>query len=415
MLVCIPANLLISVFIHPTKAFAALATLCPMTLIDIHGGEKTRPEYIHHLFENCQSEQTSNMAEVDLKQLEQCMLNSRIFRSVKISKKTEDEFDVEIDEKITFFPVPFATADSSGETKIGAFLVDFNTLGGREVFAIGGFYSTRGYSIFSRYENKHASTSKVSLVLTGTAGHQIFELRDPERIVDTLDERHVFGQIDLGYKFKNSMPGILLAYVKNSYLNANHPNQEYLSQTGATLEYEATDYFVTFEAGPRARILAYSTQSLQNDSTKIFTVAATGSYGISAYLNQSIGLYATVGKIVGAQGRELVSRLGGGRGFRGIETQSVWADQYAAGTLEYQVPVYVSKFGAVAVAGLAESGIVHMRAFHPENEGIRHHWSAGVGAYVYFKGLAIPGLGIEAGHNSRYLNQYFSVSLGIGT
>ena len=397
-----------------------------MTSIEIQGAQKTRPGYIRKLFENCQEDVIIQEQKERLRQLEQCLLNARIFKNVKIAAPAPDTFNLNLEEKITFFPIPFATADSSGETKLGAFLVDFNAFGGRELFALGGFYSNRGYSIFGRFENKRLNLTKASIALTGTVGRQIYELRDPARVVDRIHEQRIFAQVDAGFQWGRFTPGILLAFLKNNYLavaqppfyaenlNFAPPPSSSISQTGATLEYEATDYHVTFEEGPKFRMLAYSTQPLQSQGERNISAAAKGSFGMAAFSDHSATLFATLGRIDGNAGRETVFRLGGGRGFRGIEAQTVWADRYAAVSGEYQVPIYSASFGAVTTSGFAENGIVHMRAIRPENEGIRRHWTAGVGAYVYFKGLAIPGLGIEAGHNSRYLNQFFSISLGIG-
>ena len=408
-----------------------------MTFIDIQGVQKTRPGYIQKLFENCQEDVIIQEEKERLRQLGQCLLNARIFKEVKLEPTGPNAFLLKIEEKITFFPVPFASANNSGETKLGAFIVDFNAFGGRELFALGGFFSNRGYGLFGRFENKRLHLTKASMALTGSTGRQIYELRAPARVVDRLKEQRVFAQIDAGYQIGLFTPGILLAYIKNNYQNTTRPEiittakplagdvqpvpplherppDSTITQTGGTLEFDSTNYHMTFEEGLKARMLAYSTQPLQKKGERSFSLAAKGTYGISTYSDHSASLFATFGRIDGKAGRETVFRLGGGRGFRGVEAQTVWADRYAALSGEYQIPFYTAGFGAVTTAVFAENGLVYMRALRTENEGNRRHWTAGIGAYVYFKGLAIPGLGIEAGHNSRYLTQFFSVTLGVG-
>lgn len=374
--------------------------------VAVEGLVRTREAFVRRVFRECLEKGE------DAARLRQCLLNTRLFKEVEVERKEGGAFGIKVEEKITFIPVPFVSL-AGGELRYGAFVVDFNAFGGKEFVGGGGYVSRRGYRVLAFAQDKGGALPGFSLGLLVTGGRQTFELREPREVTDALREDRWFVQTEWGRPRDGITPAVLLTAQRSRYFTVEgrrRPDDAFSTRIGGALEIDKTDYRLFFDEGLRARAqVAYETEHGRS-RRRFVTSTLFGSYGLSPWLSHSTALWVAAGGALGGYGRENVARLGGLKGFRGVPPQSLWADRYGAAALEYQVPVWTPDTGTFALAAFGETGRVRVRGGRGSSI---THVTGGVGGYVYLKGVAVPGLGVEVGANEPYARRFVSASLGV--
>lgn len=86
----------------------------------------------------------NSIEETDMHELETTLQLEELFNEIKIeteqTSETEASINVQVKEKITFVPIPFALYTTSGLT-MGAAVMDTNAFGQKDMFMVGAFYA----------------------------------------------------------------------------------------------------------------------------------------------------------------------------------------------------------------------------------------------------------------------------------
>lgn len=118
--------------------------------IKFSGLKKTKEKYLLRLLKDFEGKEAS---EENLKEIEGALMREQLFEKIAIKSSDEDEsvnLEIEVKEKLSFLPLPFG-AVSNGSPMIGAFLMDTNAFGVKDVFVLGGLYSPSTLSGFALY------------------------------------------------------------------------------------------------------------------------------------------------------------------------------------------------------------------------------------------------------------------------
>ncbi len=122
-----------------------------ITQINISGLKKTKESYIKSKLKNFEGK---TIAETNLHEIETILQAEGLFESIKVEfmQKSENEASIEITvtEKITFIPLPFAMY-SNGSGMAGLMIMDTNAFGIRDMFIVGGFYSSSSLTGIASY------------------------------------------------------------------------------------------------------------------------------------------------------------------------------------------------------------------------------------------------------------------------
>lgn len=382
--------------------------------LEIKGAETTREAYLRAVYARCVADAAESGADTNVTQgfVTQCLLNERIFESVEIGRDETGKTTLTVKEKATFFPVPYVSISGSGERRFGAFIVDFNAFGGKELALLGGYVADNGYYGFARFENKKLMLTDTALVGTLTFGRRVFELEQDDEIRDKIDEERISVGGELGHRFGAMTPSVQAGYVRRVYREEGsypRPGRSDGIRMGVNLEFDAADYKLYYEDGLKARASGSWETPFENQrTTQILSTQLFG--GISPWFEHAASAYVTAAAVGGGNGRERALRLGGGRGYRGIRSQTLWVSRSMAGSAEYHVPAYRATYGIWTLAGFGELGRSKIEG---GRGGITTHTAYGAGVYLYFKGLAIPGIGVEAGSNHPFEKVFTNVTLGV--
>ena len=180
--------------------------------INFVGLKKTRDSYIQSKVEKFTGKP---LAETDLHELETAIQLEGLFDDIHIStaqtSDTEAEITVSVKEKITFIPLPFAMASSSG-FMAGGVVMDTNAFGRKDNFMIGGFFSNSGKTGMASFSKPPKSN--------GIPGFSIFVsggLSNPE-LVD-LEEDTILKYKSIGFSGSLSLSEKLGEHfsISNSY------------------------------------------------------------------------------------------------------------------------------------------------------------------------------------------------------
>ncbi len=144
-------------------------TVSVISKINFSGLKKTKNSYIQSKVKKFIGKPLSDETLHDLEtaiQLEEVFNNIKIEVSEPLSVTDENsaetldgevEINVSVEEKISFIPLPFAAASSSGFLA-GGIIMDTNAFGRKDTFFVGGFYSSTsvtGLASFSKQPKDH--------------------------------------------------------------------------------------------------------------------------------------------------------------------------------------------------------------------------------------------------------------------
>lgn len=121
--------------------------------IKFNGLKRTKESYLQKEYEKYIGK---TVGEFDKKELETQLQVEGIFESYEInlvqndSDKNTATIQIDVNEKITFIPLPFAMVSSSGASA-GLIVMDTNAFGIKNMFMVGGFYSTSAITGMAMY------------------------------------------------------------------------------------------------------------------------------------------------------------------------------------------------------------------------------------------------------------------------
>ncbi len=381
--------------------------------IVIDGNERTKSFYIEGLTKEClktMSEmEDSNSQKIPL--LNQCLMNAKIFAKVETDIQ-DNRVLVRVEEKWTLIPAPFY--QSSGKTRKGGLIVfETNFLGQGLTLAMGANASNRGSGIFGFFSNPSLGGSNWFSNLSFAKETNQFELIEKrEKVSYSFLEKHLGGQLSLGYRFdwfnlSGNLARIMRRYEEvEDYLT---PTAYSFNRAGFTFEYDKRDYKLYFSDGFYARY-RHAVSSQNSDSSKRYVLnEGTLSWQHDIYRSHALNLQMTALNIKGGRITD-GERVGSTKGFRGIEAKTAFASSYFTQSVDYQIPVYHLAKGTMTTAVFFDHGKLMNRGGNFKKT---EYNSSGTGVYYYFSTLAIPGFGLELGSNSAYQKSFVNFSIGM--
>lgn len=380
--------------------------------IQIQGNTKTTAGHGRQLVRACIKQQDKQSLEaVDTNQLQRCLLNQKLFSSVKV-RQEGDVLTVIVKERWSLIPIPMVSQSEGQSPKYGLFLMESNFLGLGKTLIGGWMGGDSGSHSFLVYRDpKVLGTDWTFLINYLNAGGDRY-LYDGEDKVDgeSFKVKSLYGEV--GYQFnKHLVLGI--AYIDaalkyaplESYDTSENLNSEYM---GTFFRWDASDFKFYFQEGLKVDV-AIQKQFSRNDETSgaVRQVVKIDwqTNGISDLVLQT---KLRLGKVDKGDQRDRMV-VGDTSGFRGIPTGGAWVKKYAALAIDFQIPIQKIEEGTWTVAPFLDIGQLDYRDTSLAN---RSYYSTGIGTYFYLKKIAFPGVGLVYGYNNEFQSSFYKFTVG---
>ena len=379
--------------------------------ITIHGHERTHTEYIEKLVRDCLSGAAYPQQPGYLDTyMRQCLINSKLFEKIKIqfSAKT---IDIEVQERWTLIPIPYLQVNTGNSRQIGLIVVETNFGGKGKILAGGASLSNVGASYFGYYQDPAINYSNWRGDILADHVNQALRLYRQRNIVDSFTESTNGLLAGGGYKMSGLILSTHLGTRQRTFTAINGfepPKNQRFGYVNLLSEYSNKDFHFYGNHGVSLRINA-TKQLVRNDH---IPVAENADFAFSferIVIKHALQVQIAAGKLNGGA-REDAYRLGGAKGFRGIERVGLWADRYQVIALDYQIPVESFPAGTVTVGPFNDYGIVHAAG---PNGYATHYDSFGVATYFFLTAIALPGIGIEVGINKQFQGPFANLTIGL--
>ncbi len=368
----------------------------------VEGNQRTRQSYIEHLIKKCQIRQKSD--------LEQCLLNSRIFSQVKVKKSGADLL-VNVQERWTLIPIPNIKSGSDGSSA-GLFLMEGNFLGMGKMAIVGGSIGSGMSSYFAMYADRELFYSDWILrVLMAQMGQEL-DAYDGERVTYSYNESSASTwQLALGREIANHLTAVWqFMYLKSSFENlagyaAPKDNNVFLS--GPELTYRNSDYRFYFNQGVNLKLEWMKQLDRTDGQQKGSKLSYQMGYQKNIWAQHALQLRLD-GTWYFDESIGDIEKQGGRKSGRGIQENGLWARRLHLLSCDYQIPIASESYGTWTVAPFVEYGL-YQAYYNPHN----NYLSYGAGAYLYLKEVAMPGMGLLVGRNERFLGDFVSFRIGM--
>ncbi len=380
--------------------------------ISVSGNERTESNFIFRLTETCIEDQgAQGLENVDPDQLKERIINSKLFSEVEISNDAS-ELLVVVKERWSLIPIPIINSESGKETTFGLFVMERNFLGIGKTVALGGTTSSENGMMFIMYEDPAVLSTNWKIKFNlGTSKNQIF-LYDGEDEIDGINSNTTFFNGALGYLF---MPGVSASVLLNRSINQYKQLETYLrpddfaaSSLGIELIWDKSMFRFYYQEGfsNRVKLVQQVERSDEADFSTHFQLMVN--WQSRTVSNQAIQLGFVYAATENADVRTAL-RIGSQTGTRGILDKGVWAEAYAAFSIDYQFPLMIGSNGTWTVAPFMDNGSI--RLVTSGNE-IINYTAYGLGTYYFLKEVAIPGIGLIIGKNDNYQQQFYKITIG---
>lgn len=394
-----------------SMVFANSQSINPV--LTVEGNTKTKLSFLRSLVNECLDEQNAiSWDDIDESQLSQCVLDSKVFSEVELSVNNP-EINIKVKERWTIVPIPYVRAQRDSK-QYGLFIFDSNFLGRGKKAVVGGSTGNRGSTLFFLYRDPMVFYSRWTALAKYKKGQDDYvqyqgnvELNGYTQNEDTTEFRG-------GYKIK---PWLEIAaqlelsrrsFDKLEPFNLSLENYRY-AYLGPFFEYDRTDYQFYFQEGLKARLEAGSQIYRSDDSLLVAQYQFYLDWQYNAILNHALEIHFESRSKNSNDVRDSY-KLGGGFGFRGVESNGIWAKQANSVAFDYKIPVWDIKFGTWTIGPFIDYAV-----FTPyDGNASQHSFSYGASIFMFVKKIAIPGVGIFVGHNDNYLGDFVSFAIGFG-
>ncbi len=370
---------------------------------EIEGNKRTANSYIEKLASRC-------LEKIELDELDQCLVNSKLFSEVKI-KRHKDVIQIEVKERWTLIPIPIFGA--GGETtRFGMMILESNAFGHGKMVMLGGSVGDDGHLAMMMYKNESVRLTNWTAQLLGTLYKQDqYSYYKKEKLYGYHQDRSsILG--GFGYRLSKDLSVALnVGYGHNRFdsgLNVDKPKNFDAIYLVEKIEYKGGRYKFYFEEGINFT-LVIAHQAIRDDSSKkLFQPGILIDWQRETWARQVLQVsfeaaYSNLNDI-----RNSLEE-GQKRGFRGTETSSLWLNRYLSLSLDYQIPIKRASYGTWTIAPFMD--IARFKSIVDLN-GIESLISYGLGGYLFLKNIAIPGVGLELGYNSKFRGEFVNVSIG---
>ncbi|MCP3103368.1 BamA/TamA family outer membrane protein [Myxococcus sp. K15C18031901] len=360
--------------------------------IDIEGNARTQDAVILRALRTLPGELLTRDAGPELKRR---LLNLKLFKSVAVRSRPEGEgvvLQVQVDERWTLLPIPMFTS-SKGQWQVGLFALETNLFGLNKTFVLGALAGNRGGNVFSLYRDPGIAGTRWTASLFGQYAKLDRERRVRDVVVEEYTDRRVDASATLGYQFLpelNVGAGVFTLLNKPLPRAAGGvaPERSDVFGVSVSAEYLGQDFHFYFNEGPLAR-LSFRQGLEAIGSTRAFRqVSAFAGYTLSVFGKQSLTLLGSFERVWGDPTVHALL-LGGRTGSRGFTKETLWAEQAATATLEYQVPLWSPSMATFTAHAFLDVGRVAWK-----NARLRYA-APGAGLRVYLRSVAVPALGLD--------------------
>ena len=390
--------------------------------INFIGLKKTRESYIQPKFKKFTGK---TIAETDMHAFETAVQLEGLFDDIHINteqiSEEEAQINVSVKEKITFIPLPFAMASSSG-FMAGGIVMDTNAFGRKDMFMIGGFFSNEsmtGLASVSR-PPKDNFIPGFSIFVSGSKS-------TPE--IENLEELSVFK-----YKAKAFSAGFSISEklgehfsISNSYsfkLCSTDDHEDFpkdsapesirIGSTTLSFGYSKSDWNGYFMSTNSASISAQI--GLTNSENSEFRYPQEYSFSIGEQHPLFTPRLRMYQKISGSYGRKnhLSQFKDKGEGSVSILPGKFKTERIVGGNAGFEVAV--KKFSWAMLSVYADYQLVFTQDFPPpedEKEDYKFMHGPNGGVRFYLAKVAFPALAMGLAYNVTQHYWQFSAALGM--
>lgn len=383
----------------------------------VSGNTFSKDRYVKSLIKNCKE----NNSNTSIQELEQCLMNSEKFSEVKISSSVSESGKdinqtlVHVKDRWPIIPVPSFSVSSSSSSTYGLMLVDTNFLGFGKLAVAGGSFSSSGNSLVLMYSDDAVAFSKwifKGLVYYSSKDFDIYNREDLKYTIDGTTKSLEFGT---GYSFSknlalriNARKTIEYFYFDSANRNKNQEKEGYFLEEN--FSYEDYKFKFYFNEGWQS-FLNFTEEISRNDDLKKYQTSFFNiEYQKNVFKDHALQIsYQNI--FVNNSKRFDSMRVGGAKGSRGIPDESYLAKSLNALSIDYHIPLAYRNYGIWTIAPFVD--FTSLKSSTDQQEIYdADFYSCGIGGYLFFKTIAIPGVGFIYGHNSKFASSYFSLTIG---
>ncbi|MCG6969870.1 MAG: BamA/TamA family outer membrane protein [Gammaproteobacteria bacterium] len=379
--------------------------------LTVQGNQKTKLSYLKAKVNECLEEQSVlQWADVDSDELQQCLLDTRLFSEVQLSINAP-VVSITVKERWTIIPIPYVSVQSDS-SRYGFFLFDSNFLGRGKQAVIGASTGTRGNTFFTLYRDPAIFYGKWTGVVKYRQGQEDYLRYQKETEFDGYSEKTNNGELRLGYKFSPWIEAALQVEFTRRRFDVLEPYtlslQDYsYVYLGPFFTYEHTDFHFYFLQGNKLRLELGSQVYRSDDAKQLAQYQLVYDWQHAVYKKNALQLHLQSLANNTDDVRDSF-KLGGNLGFRGVESAGIWAKQAHSASLDYKIPFLDVKYGTWTIGPFID--YAQFKSFDATNN--QESTAYGISAFMFLKKIALPGIGINVGHNDNYLGDFVSVSIG---
>ncbi len=380
--------------------------------IQVSGNDRTNTGLIEKLAERClENFRTEEVQSFDTVALEQCLLNSKLFSEVEISR-SGDQIEFQVKDRWTLVPVPIIQVEKDQATRYGVFLLETNLLGFGKTLALGALVSETKSLFFTMYNDPNLFQSRWNFGITvGRDDNQVYRYQGEESVYG-VDESASFLTLSLGYRLTSSFSGaIQYSSFDSKYENFEiyaKPEDYRRSFSGVELRWNDSKYRFYFQEGT-AGFLRLMRQVARDDEAENNQVALLRFNWQIPVLRNQVLRFGLNGRYLGRQDEKDGVRVGTGKGFRGIPSAGAWVEEFSTVSLDYQVPLKSGPTGTVTIGPFVDFG--HLKGSSNE-DGVIDYNSIGIAMAYYLKQIAFPAVGFAMGRNSDFQKTFYRITIG---
>ena len=381
--------------------------------ISVSGNKRTRTSYIENIVNDYLARNNiDSTINVDAERLKDLIVDKELFSEVDVNI-VGNRIDIKVKDRWTLIPIPIATAQSGQDTMFGLFVMETNLFGYGKTGILGGLFSQSQSSFFAMYQDPEVAFTNWMFGAQVSSSQKIDYLYDGEEKVFG-DNRKINGaSLSPGYEFSEKIKSAInigIAEVVYDSLS-DYPEPEGFKTIlgGFNLNWDDATFRYYYKEG----WLGYfetNHQLIRNDDIpKSYDVRIQLNSEKRIFLEQVLQVQGSGGYQGGGDERDLM-RVGANSGFRGIPNNGAWVDRYLTLALDYQIPLWRGRIGTWTVAPFCDVGYLRQPTIDESEELTYTAW--GLGTYLFLRKLAIPGVGVQVGHNDTYQDSFFEVTIG---
>ncbi|RYZ47569.1 MAG: hypothetical protein EOP07_26790, partial [Proteobacteria bacterium] len=304
--------------------------------LQISGNERTQNIYIKRLMEQCFHVHGREATDAVLSQ---CLMNSNLF-SEAVVKRDQDRFNIVVKDKWTLIPVPAFSAGSGDTKSAGIFLFESNFLGIGMNLGLGAITSNKGDTYFGMLGDPSLFFTNWNYNLTLSKKSQEVVLKDDDKEIYGFQEEMMSYKVNLGYKYLRwnfSVFGSSSRYEYSDFDGYSFPKDNNVPRAGLAINYDDRNNRLYFSEGLSLNLKYEKDVSRSDDESLASQIVFDANWQRALFSDQVLQLGYAQAVIEG--GTYADAFRVSGKGFRGIEGSTEWAERYYVGSIDYQIPL----------------------------------------------------------------------------